>query len=134
MDLALEELLPLVMNFWRLNEVLYCHFKHDVAYGVSTMANTIDLVYHNISLNQSFVQLAIDKRCHHHEVRQIQLSEDDLMLASLSKSEVILCRLQVRANPTFYRFIDLVGCTAVYIVPENQFIVVGDERGVFFKC
>ena len=112
-------------------DVLLCN-NEKLKYFVSTASNGLEVNEFIFDTKQIDSLICADKKGHKHEIRICVVSQDDVLIATASKSEICIWNIKDRNNPMFVRNIELVGCRSLIFVPGNQFIIVGDEKGRIF--
>ena len=103
-----------------------------IKYFVSTTNNALEVNEYKIESKTIEALICADKKGHKHEIRICALSQDDIFIATASKTEICIWNIKNRLNPLFIRNIELIGTRSLLFVPGNQFIIVGDEKGRLF--
>ena len=103
--------------------------KETMKYVVCTVNNALEVNLLNTESNSVESLICADKKGHKHEIRICAISQDDMFIATASKTEIIVWNIKNRQNPLFVRNIELIGTRSLIFVPGNQFILAGDEKG-----
>eukprot|EP00835_Amoeboradix_gromovi_P003507 NODE_234_length_13549_cov_0.394349.p1 type:complete len:810 gc:universal NODE_234_length_13549_cov_0.394349:6772-9201(+) len=106
--------------------------RDKIKYFASTANNALEVKQFIVESKSCDSLIVADKKGHKHEIRICTLSQDDVFIATASKSEICIWNIKDRSNPQFVRNIELLGTRSLIFVPGNQFIIVGDEKGKLY--